>query len=379
MSAVTLMMVGDLILDEPDPDGFFEPSRALLQSADLTIGHVEVPHTARGVEQSTDIPAPPADPAHLDALPRAGFGVITLAGNHIADSGPAGIEDTVARLRELGLATTGAGMNLAAAKAPAIVERNGLRVGVLSYNCVGPRESWATSKKAGCAYVKVLTHYELDYASPGGPPTAYTFCAPESLEAMAADIAALRAQVDVVVVAFHKGQGHVPARVEWYERQVSQAAIDAGAHAVIGHHAHILRGVDVHRGRPIFHGLGNFVSVTRALSGPAGNSPERQAWAERRQKLFGFVPDPTMPAYPFHPDSRHTVVACCRIDAAGAVRSWLVPCWIDPQARPVPLQRDERGEAMFEYLRHITASAKLNAQYAWEGRHIRVSAAGERA
>ena len=87
---------------------------ALLQSADLAIGHVEVPHTARGVEQSTDIPAPPADPAHLDALPRAGFGVITLAGNHIADSGPAGIEDTVARLRELGLAPSAETEELAA-------------------------------------------------------------------------------------------------------------------------------------------------------------------------------------------------------------------------------------------------------------------------
>lgn len=375
MNAVDLMMVGDLILDEPDPDGFFEPSRALLQSADLTIGHVEVPHTARGVEQSTDVPAPPADPAHLQALPRAGFHVVTLAGNHIADSGPPGIEDTVAVLRGLGIATVGAGMNMGEAKAPAIVERNGLRIGVLSYNCVGPRESWATSKKAGCAYVKVLTHYELDYASPGGPPIIYTFCAPESLEVMGADIAALRAQVDVAVVSFHKGVGHIPARVEWYERQVSQAAIDAGAHVVIGHHAHILRGVEVYRGRPIFHGLGNFVSVTRALSGPAGDSPERRAWAERRQKLFGFVPDPTMPAYPFHPDSRHTMVACCRVDAQGAVRASLVPCWVDGQARPVPLGRDARGEAMLDYLRGITATAKLNALYAWDGERIAISAA----
>lgn len=375
MNAITMMMVGDLILDEPDPDGFFEPSRALLQSADVLIGHVEVPHTARGVEQSTDVPAPPADPAHLQALPRAGFHVVTLAGNHIADSGPPGIEDTVATLRGLGIHTAGAGMNLAAAKAPAIVERNGLRIGVLSYNCVGPRESWATSKKAGCAYVKVLTHYELDYASPGGPPLIYTFCAPESLEAMAGDIAALHAQVDVVVVSFHKGVGHIPARVEWYERQVSQAAIDAGAHVVIGHHAHILRGVEVYRGRPVFHGLGNFVSVTRALSGPAGNSPERQAWAERRQKLFGFVPDPTMPAYPFHPDSRHTMVACCHVDAQGVVQASLVPCWVDGQARPVPLGRDQRGEAMLHYLRDITMTAKLNALYAWDGERIAIGAA----
>src|SRR5690625_6984982 len=63
----------------------------------------------------------------------------------------------------------------------------------------------------------------------------------------------------------------------------------------------IMRGVEVYRGRPIFHGLGNFVTVTRALS-RGGDSPERRAWAERREKLFGFRPDPAMPTYPFHPE-----------------------------------------------------------------------------
>lgn len=371
-AAATILMVGDLILDEPDPDSFFAPSRELLRSADLAIGHVEVPHTARGIEASNDIPAPPADPAHLAALQRAGFGVITLAGNHIADLGPAGIEDTVAELRHLGMLTTGAAMNLAAARAPAIAERAGQRIGVLSFNCVGPRESWATSKKAGCAYVKVLTHYELDYASPGGPPNVYTFCAPESLEAMARDVAALAAQVDVVIVAFHKGAGHLPARIEWYERQVARAAIDAGAHVVIGHHAHILRGIEFHRGRPIFHGLGNFVCVTRALSGPAGDSPERQAWAERRQKLFGFAPDPAMPAYPFHPESRHTFVARCRVNSAGDVEASLVPCWIDARARPVPLGRSPEGEATLAYIRDITARARFAASFHWDGDMVMV-------
>ena len=93
-----LLLLGDLILDEPDPDSFFEPSRELLLSADLVIGQVEVPHTSRGVPSSVDIPAPPADPAHLGALPRAGIGVATLAGNHIFDSGPNGVEDTIAAL-----------------------------------------------------------------------------------------------------------------------------------------------------------------------------------------------------------------------------------------------------------------------------------------
>lgn len=368
-------MVGDLILDEPDPASFFAPSRDLLRSGDLTIGHVEVPHTRRGVEQSTDVPAPPSDPDHLAALADAGFGAITLAGNHINDSGPPGIEDTVATLRGLGIPTTGAGMNLAQAKEPVIVERNGLRIGLLSFNCVGPRESWATSRKAGCAYVKVLTHYELDYASPGGPPRIYTFCAPESLESMAADIAALKARVDIVIVSFHKGVGHLPVVIEYYERQVAREAIDAGAHVVIGHHAHILRGIEFHRGRPIFHGLGNYVSVTRALSGPAGNSPERQAWAERRQKLFGFVPDPTMPAYPFHPESRHSMVARCVVDAAGSVQASFVPCWIDGQARPLPLGRDADGERVAGYVRDIGAKAGLKATFEWQGDVVAVSPA----
>lgn len=366
MNALDLLLVGDLILDEPEPDGFFDPSRATLQQGDVVIGHVEVPHTARGSEQSTDIPAPPANPAHLQALQRAGFHVATLAGNHIHDAGPAGIADTAAELQRLGIATTGAGMTLAAAKAPAVVERAGRRIGVLSYNCVGPREGWATSKKPGCAYLKVLTHYELDYASPGGPPRIYTFADPDGLEAMAEDIARLRGQCDLVVVGLHKGGGHTPARLEMYERPVARAAIDAGADIVVGHHAHILRGIELHRGKPIYHGLGNFVCVTRALSVNANDSPERLAWAKRREQLFGFRPDPAMPTYPFHPESRHTLIAHCRLQADGTLQAGFIPCWIDGDARPVPLGRvDARADATVDYVRQISAAAGLNARFEW--------------
>lgn len=362
---ITLMMVGDVILDEPDPDTFFDPSRPLLAMADIAIGHVEVPHTLRGSEQSTDIPAPPANPAHLEAFMRAGFHVATLAGNHIADSGPNGIEDTVEVLRNLGVAPVGAGMSLSAAREPALVSRHGIRVGVLSYNCVGPRDSWATSKKAGCAFVKVLTHYELDHASPGGPPSIYTFVAPESQDAMTADIIELKKQVDVVVVAMHKGVGHVPARIEMYERAVSRAAIEAGADVVVGHHAHIMRGVEIYKGKPIYHGLGNFVCVTRALSVSDNDSPERLAWAKRRQQLFGFAPNPNMPTYPFHPDSRHTAIACCRANAEGITEFGLIPCYIDELARPCPLTRQGGGEKVVEYIQQISDMAKLGTRYEW--------------
>ena len=368
----TLLLVGDLILDEPAPDAFFDPSRAVLQGGDIVIGHVEVPHTRRGIEQSTDVPAPPAEPDHLAALPRAGFHVATLAGNHIHDAGPAGIVDTVATLRGLGLATTGAAMNLADARAPALVTRRGVRVGVLSYNCVGPREGWATSRKPGCAYVKVLTHYELDHASPGGPPTIYTFAAPESVEAMAEDIARARRQVEVVVVALHKGVGHTPARIEHYERALGHAAIDAGAELVVGHHAHILRGIELYSGKPIFHGLGNFVCVTRALAVSGNDSPERQAWARRRETLFGFAPDPAMPTYPFHPESRHTLIARCTVGRDGLLEAGFVPCWIDAAARPEPLTREQGGQRVVDYVQRISDAARLSVRMTWRGDWVQV-------
>ena len=96
---------------------------------------------------------------------------------------------------------------------------------------------------------------------------------------MQADIEALRAQVDVLTVAFHKGVAHTPALLAMYERKVAKAAIEAGADIIVGHHAHILRGIEIYKGKPIFHGLGNFVTVTRALNVKNNASPARLAWA----------------------------------------------------------------------------------------------------
>ncbi|MFC0446785.1 CapA family protein [Rhodococcus jostii] len=371
----TVVAVGDLVLDEPDPEYYFAPSTHIFRSADVAVGHIEVPHSTSTVQASTDVPAPPADPKALEAVSDAGFDVVTLAGNHFYDVGTEGVLDTIEYSRRAGLKTAGGGANLAEAREPAVLEGGGLRVGVLSYNCVGPRESWAASQKAGAAYVKVLTHYELDSATPGGPPSIYTFATPDSLARMKSDIAALRDQVDVVAVALHKGIGHTPALLADYESPVSYAAIDAGADMIIGHHAHIMRGIEIYRGRPIFHGLGNFVTVTHALSPTGGDSAERREWADRRQKMFGFSPDPAMPSYPFHPESRNTAIATCSFDRGGLVRAGFVPCWIDDDARPVPLTADDRrAEGVVDYIEKISRTAGFATEFRRDGDVVVVTA-----
>ncbi|GAA0250544.1 CapA family protein [Cryptosporangium japonicum] len=356
----TLLATGDLVLDEPDPDSFFDGARDVLRGADVVIGHVEVPHSTSTAQLSTDVPAPPADPAHLKALGAAGFTVATLAGNHVFDVGEQGVLDTIAACRDAGLVTAGAGANLTEARTPAIVPTAGPTIAVLSYNCVGPRDSWARSQKAGCAYVRVLTHYELDHASPGGPPEIFTFADPASLDAMAADVRAARERADAVVVALHKGVGHTPAAIEMYEPQVARAAVDAGASVVIAHHAHIMRGVEIYRGAPIYHGLGNFVTVTQALNPTGGESAERTAWAKRRVELFGFAPDPAMPTYPFHPESRNTALATCTFaDDGRLVSAGLIPFYIDGDAVPRPATDDR----VADYIEDITRRAGLDTEF----------------
>jgi poly-gamma-glutamate capsule biosynthesis protein CapA/YwtB (metallophosphatase superfamily) len=361
-----LLLVGDLVLDEPSADFFFERARPTLHQADLVIGHVETPHTARGREAFGDVPAPASPPENIAALARAGFGMASLAGNHIHDRGPEGIEDTVELLNAAGIANAGAGLTLEEARRPAVAPAKGLKVGLLSYNCVGPREGWAGPNHAGCAHIKVISHYEVEGANPGGPAKAYTFCDPDTVEAMQADIEALRAQADIVVCSFHKGLVHTPAALAMYER----AAVEAGADIVVGHHAHILRGMETVGGKPVFHGLGNFVTVTRALTPGAQGSPARQAWAERRKILFGFEPDPDyLPLYPFHPESKNAVIADCRF-ADGRLSAGFLPCWILPTGQPEVLGRDARGTAVRDYVVDITRRAGLKTAFDWDGDRV---------
>ncbi|MCX7520702.1 CapA family protein [Microbacterium sp. STN6] len=372
-NAIRIAAVGDLIVDRPNPDQFFTAASSLLRAADVAIGQLEVPHATTRTVATADVPAPPADPAHLAAVARAGFDVLTLAGNHIGDAGGEGIAETIEAARAVGMETTGAGADLEAACEPVVVSRGGRTIGVLSFNCVGPRDSWATSRRPGGAYVHVHSHYEAVGANPGGPPTVHTFADPRSLADMRRRTEEASAAVDILVVALHKGLVHVPAELAAYESEIAHAAVDAGATAVIGHHAHIMRGVELYRDRAIFHGLGNFVTVTDALTPAAAGIEEQRRWAERRRTLFGFEPDPRLPSwYPFHPESRNTAVAVLDVSPSGHLHWGIVPCWIDEKGRPVPHGNDDLGRTVIDYIRRITAEEGFRTEFAWEGDEVRI-------
>ena len=178
---LSICCVGDLILDEPGPIApYFDDCREVLKAQDILIGHVETPHTTRNLPSCIDIQAPPSKPEHLEPLRAVGFDVATVAGNHLYDCGPYGVIDTVEKLKKLGIQPVGGGANIAEAKKPAILEKNRLKVGVLSYNATGPKLGWAMSQKPGANYVSVETSYVPARDMPGCPATVYTLLWPES-------------------------------------------------------------------------------------------------------------------------------------------------------------------------------------------------------
>lgn len=352
MTYADLLFAGDLILDVPEPDHWLGGIAPLLHGA-TAVGHLEVPHTRRAPTLHSDIPAPGADPAHVAAIGRAGFRAVTLAGNHIADCGAEGIADTCAALDAAHVAHCGADADARSARAPCFLDHAGLRVAVLSYNCVGPEDSWATSSRAGCAHVRIDTA-DGSAISPRAPLQTPD---KNSLADMSADIRSARESAQFVVVALHKGIVHTPAKLAPYERAVAHAAVDAGADVIVGHHAHIVRGIELYRGKPIFHGLGNGCVVTRALS-PDTTDPARAEWARRRREIFGFTPDPDYFLAPFHPEAVNAMLGCVRTRAGAAPAVGFIPLHVEAPGRPRACTPDEAVKVV-RYIEQITRAAGL--------------------
>ncbi len=350
---VAIICTGDIVLDEPDPDYWLSGLAPAFEGDSLVIGHLEVPHTRSLQEMPGDVPAPGADPVHLEALARAGIDAVTLAGNHIADCGPAGIADTIAGLDKLDIAHSGAGMDLALAREPLLLATGTRTVAVLSYNCVGPADAWAAPGKAGCAYLPVAT---AD-GQPPAPARQFTEPTTEAEHLLAEDIALARGKAQLVIVALHKGTVHTPAVIEAYERTLAGMARRAGADIVISHHAHIVRGIDLSGGIPVFHGLGNGCVVTRALSADQDHTA-RAAWAEKRKQLFGFEPDPAYTLAPFHPQAKHAFMARILWYPDGRIETGVIPVYVDPPGRPRLAEGDEVDEVM-AYLATINQAAGL--------------------
>lgn len=225
--------VGALMLKRRDPDYPFALSRALLANGDFAFGNLETP-IAAGRPVRTDEMRFRADPGAEGALKRAGFAVVSLANNHLPDQGERGVEETLVLLDKAGVARTGAGRDATEARAPAFIERGGLRFAFLAYNDddVVPDAYEAADARAGTAFMRE--------------------------DAMRSAVKAAGELADLVIVSMHSGKEYTNLPNE-RQKRFARAAIDAGADVVIGHHPHVVQPYEWYKDKLIFYSLGNFV------------------------------------------------------------------------------------------------------------------------
>lgn len=241
---IQLAAVGDIMLDRAlgsrlidDPTFPFAQITPLLQQADITVGNIEsaIGDTGTPAAKSYTFRAPP-EAANVLAL--AGFDIVSLANNHALDYGPEALRQGMELLERNRITPVGAGANAGAAHAPAITQINGLTLAFLGYLHV-PVESRGFDTETWTATVNTPG---LAWAQP---------------EQIMADVTAVQSQADVVIVLLHSGYEYVEAPSP-PQIAAAHAAIDAGADLVIGHHAHILQGVEFYKDGVIVYGLGNF-------------------------------------------------------------------------------------------------------------------------
>lgn len=190
------------------------------------------------------------NPANTPCLTAAGIQCCCLANNHMLDYGRAGLADTIGALRRARIAFAGAGENEADAGAPAVLEIARGRVIVFSFGSVtsGIPRAWAAGPhRPG---VNLLRDLSLETANQ-----------------VAAQAAGYRQPGDIVVLSIHWG-ANWGYEISEEERSFAHHLIDSDAIDLVhGHSSHHPKGIEVHRGKLVLYGCGDFIDDYEGIVG----------------------------------------------------------------------------------------------------------------
>lgn len=213
-----------------DPTELFGPFARTISEADLAILNLEAPlcEPLRAIQKTG--PNLYASPESAAFLASAGFGLATLANNHIFDYDEQGLESTMAALEEVGVAYVGAGKNYEQAQKPYFTECGSYKVAILNF----AENEWSTTRgqTAGACPMDPVANYNA--------------------------IRHARRHSDHVIVICHGGH-EIHKLPSPRMKQLYRFYVDAGASAVVNHHTHYESGYEVYEGAPIFYSLGNFL------------------------------------------------------------------------------------------------------------------------
>jgi poly-gamma-glutamate synthesis protein (capsule biosynthesis protein) len=222
--------VGKIARERRDPASPLRDLAAVLSDADIAFVNLEAPFSDRGsvVESGMVFKA---EPDMIEALQAAGIDIVSTANNHARDCAGYGVEFTLDWLAAHGIATVGSAKTPELAHQGTVLTRNGIRFGFLAYTY---------DQSNG-------NHTDID-------PRVPVMDTGRMLD----DLRGLRERADVAIVSMHAGLEYSPAP-NGQQKEFAQAAIDAGARIVVGHHPHVTQPWERYGSGVIYYSLGNLV------------------------------------------------------------------------------------------------------------------------
>lgn len=439
-NSIDILATGDTILNRrlrDDGDACAGLTR-LVRAADVAFTNLELttpPEPLMPWAESQGMHLQ-ARPWVLDELHDLGFNLYNLANNHAIDYTLAGIQGTMRELEARGLTYAGAGGDLAAARAAAYLETTAGRValiGVTSSFPVGAQAGPAGNDMGGRPGINPLryeTRYVLDerriahlreidevlgtaavlrrwldagfdYQVPqgaypflrflgdplhfhaGDTPGVRTFCHAQDLADIQRAVSAAKRQADLVLVSFHAHEGQSGdincLDAADFVNEAAHAWIDAGADVVIGHGPHVVRPIELYRGKPIFYSLGNFMFMPSTVDRFPAEMYQRHrlpanATAADLHDALSRHADGTPKG--FHADSRYwtSFVPVCHFEGPDLVSIDLHPITLTraPRAHEgTPRLADaEEGQKMLTFLGEISKQFGTDIQSRKSGNHV---------
>lgn len=204
----------------------------LLNGSDIVFVNLEAPFGHSGEAVSGKSFTFRVDPQLVNTLKGGPITLVSLANNHMMDYGAEALAETRALLEKEKIGFAGAGNNQQEACRPRIIEVKNKKIGFFSYSLTFPDTFWATDSTAGTCFPSHKFIYR--------------------------QIHDLRAKVDYLFVSCHWGQ-ELMEKPKKYQVELAHKLIDAGVDLVIGHHPHVIQGLEIYKGRLIAYSLGNFV------------------------------------------------------------------------------------------------------------------------
>jgi poly-gamma-glutamate synthesis protein (capsule biosynthesis protein) len=238
LNAVGDVMLGDFPLTlgfgvgssigKNDHVGLFDGITHVLKNCDICFGNLEVVLSNIGLKKKDIISSQMrGDPCFVEILKDAGFNVMSVANNHILQHGSGAFYDTIERLVQNGILPIGVA-DLNEKIKPQFIKKNGMNIGFLAYS-FRPEKYWP----------------EVLYAK-------------SDINSIINDIQMTKSNCDVVVVSIHWGDEFVQYP-SLEQIKIGRLFIDAGASLILGHHPHILQGLEYYKCGLIAYSLGNFV------------------------------------------------------------------------------------------------------------------------